>query len=153
MKKKKEKWSLEEQISTKSKKQTCKCNFGGKVDLISVLNSVIQINRKYHQSLMDATHDSKYPRCVCVCVCVFLVTQLLYNCLRLCRKLLCPWGFSRQEYWSGLSCPPPRDLPNPGLLHCRWILYQLSYPGSPIQCIFTDKHEGTKEGVPRNKTS
>ena len=23
-------------------------------------------------------------------------------------------GFSRQEYWSGLPCPPPRDLPNPG---------------------------------------
>ena len=23
-------------------------------------------------------------------------------------------GFSRQEYWSGLSCPPPGDLPNPG---------------------------------------
>ena len=21
-------------------------------------------------------------------------------------------GFSRQEYWSGLSCPPPGDLPN-----------------------------------------
>ena len=28
------------------------CNFGGKVDFISVLNRVIQINRKYHQSLM-----------------------------------------------------------------------------------------------------
>ena len=27
-------------------------------------------------------------------------------------RLLCPWGFSRQEYWSGLPCPPPRDLPN-----------------------------------------
>ena len=27
----------------------------------------------------------------------------------------CPWGFSRQEYWSGLSCPPPGDLPNPGI--------------------------------------
>ena len=25
------------------------------------------------------------------------------------------WGFSRQEYWSGLSCPPPGDLPNPGI--------------------------------------
>ena len=24
-------------------------------------------------------------------------------------------GFSRQEYWSGLPCPPPGDLPNPGL--------------------------------------
>ena len=22
-------------------------------------------------------------------------------------------GFSRQEYWSGRPCPPPRDLPNP----------------------------------------
>ena len=24
-------------------------------------------------------------------------------------------GFSRQEYWSGLSCPPPGDLPNSGI--------------------------------------
>ena len=23
--------------------------------------------------------------------------------------------FSRQEYWSGLLCPPSRDLPNPGI--------------------------------------
>ena len=23
-------------------------------------------------------------------------------------------GFSRQEYWSGLPCPPPGDLPSPG---------------------------------------
>ena len=22
-------------------------------------------------------------------------------------------GFSRQEYWSGLQCPSPGDLPNP----------------------------------------
>ena len=24
-------------------------------------------------------------------------------------------GFSRQEYWRGLPCPPPEDLPNPGI--------------------------------------
>ena len=24
-------------------------------------------------------------------------------------------GFSRQEYWSGLPCPPPRNLPDPGI--------------------------------------
>jgi len=24
-------------------------------------------------------------------------------------------GFTRQEYWSGLSCPPPGDLPDPGI--------------------------------------
>ena len=93
---------------------------------------------------------------------------------RPCRHL-CPWTFSRQEYWSGLPSPPSGDLPNPGtelmsptlqadslpselpgkpkntgvgsltllqgifltqelnrgLLHCRWIFYQLSYQGSP----------------------
>ena len=24
-------------------------------------------------------------------------------------------GFSRQEHWSELPCPPPGDLPNPGI--------------------------------------
>ena len=30
-------------------------------------------------------------------------------------RLLCPWKLSRKEYWSGLPCPPPADLPNPGI--------------------------------------
>ena len=30
-------------------------------------------------------------------------------------RVLCPWGFSRQEYWNGLPCLPPGDLPNPGI--------------------------------------
>ena len=29
------------------------------------------------------------------------------------HQLLCTWRFSRQEYWSGLPCPPPGDLLNP----------------------------------------
>ena len=40
-------------------------------------------------------------------------------------------GFFRQEYWSGLPCPPPGDLPDPEinpcllhLLHCRGILHR-----------------------------
>ena len=42
-----------------------------------------------------------------------------------------PWTiqsmeFSRPEYWSGWPFPSPGDLPNPGLPHCRRILYQLS---------------------------
>ena len=44
-------------------------------------------------------------------------------------------GFSRQEYWIELPGPPPGDHPNPGsnpgLLHCRQILYHLSNQGSP----------------------
>ena len=49
-------------------------------------------------------------------------------------RLLCPWGFSRREYWSGLPCLPPGIFPtqgsNPGLPHCRRILYCLSHQGS-----------------------
>ena len=29
-------------------------------------------------------------------------------------RLLCPWGFSRQEYWNGLPLPFPGDLPKSG---------------------------------------
>ena len=29
-------------------------------------------------------------------------------------RLLCPLGFSRQEYWSGLPFLPPGDFPDPG---------------------------------------
>ena len=50
--------------------------------------------------------------------------------MKVCQLLSCvrvfatPWtvarqaplsmGFSRQEHWSGLPCPSPGDLPNPG---------------------------------------
>ena len=51
-------------------------------------------------------------------------------------RLLCAWGFTKQEYWSELPWPPPGDRPNPGsnpgLPHCRWILYHLSHQGSPL---------------------
>ena len=30
-------------------------------------------------------------------------------------SLLCPWGFSKREYWSGLPWPLPEYLPNPGI--------------------------------------
>ena len=50
-------------------------------------------------------------------------------------RLLCPWGFSRQEYWTGLPFPSPGDLPNPEIEprspHCRRILHPLSHQGSP----------------------
>ena len=30
-------------------------------------------------------------------------------------RFLCPWGFSRQEYWSGLPILSPGKLPDPGI--------------------------------------
>ena len=64
-----------------------------------------------------------------------------------CPTLATPWTvacqaplsmrFSRQDYWSGLPCPSPGDLPDPGIKpgspHWRQILYQLSYEGSPMK--------------------
>ena len=45
-----------------------------------------------------------------------------FNCVRLfvtlwtvAHQTLLSMGFSRQEYWSGLLCPPAGDLPNPGI--------------------------------------
>ena len=59
--------------------------------------------------------------CVCVRVCVCAHAQSL-GCVQI---FMTPWivahqtplsmGFSRQEYWSGLPCPPPGDLPDPGI--------------------------------------
>ena len=47
-------------------------------------------------------------------------------------------GFSRQEYWSGLPCSPPGDLPNPGieptsLISAAWQMGPLPPvpPGKP----------------------
>ena len=46
----------------------------------------------------------------------------LQSCPTLCDPMDCSppgssvhGGFSKQEYWSGLPCPPPGDLPDPGI--------------------------------------
>ena len=53
-------------------------------------------------------------------------------------------GFSRQEYWSWLPCPPPGIFPTQGLnlhssclLDCRWILYPLSHQGRSVSLRFS----------------
>ena len=46
-------------------------------------------------------------------------------------RLLCPGGFSRQEYWSGLPCPPPGDLPNSGIKPKSPALQADSLPAEP----------------------
>ena len=39
--------------------------------------------------------------------------------------------FSRQEYWSGLPCPPPGDRPNPGIEHRSPVLQADALPSEP----------------------
>ena len=77
-----------------------------------------------------------------------LVTQ---SCPTLCDPMDCSPPRSSvhgdspdKNIWSELLCPPPQDLSNPwsnpGLLHCRWILHQLSYLGSLILTLLHNIH-------------
>ena len=55
-------------------------------------------------------------RSVCMCVLSrFSCVQLFVTLWTVACQAPLSMGFSRQEYWSGLSCPPPRDLPDPGI--------------------------------------
>ena len=71
-------------------------------------------------------------------------------------RLLCPWGFSRQEYWSGCHALlqgifQTQGL-NPSLLHWRWILYRLSHQGSSriLEWVAYPFSRGSSQ--PRNQT-
>ena len=56
--------------------------------------------------------------CVCVCACLlsrFSCVWLFSTLWTLAFQAPSSMGFSRQEYWSGWPCPPPGDLPDPGI--------------------------------------
>ena len=46
-------------------------------------------------------------------------------------RLLCPWGFSRQEYQREFPCSSPGDLPNPGIESRSPTLQAHSPPPEP----------------------
>ena len=83
--------------------------------------------------------------CVCMCVCTHVLshfshvqyfdTQGLQS-----TRFLYQWNSPGKK--AGMSCHdfPPGDLPDPGLWHCRQILYHLSYQGNPFLCIIYIKY-------------
>ena len=64
-------------------------------------------------------------------------------------------GFSRQEYWSGLPCPPPGDLADTGIKPGSPALQADSLPSEPpgkpwvdSTCIYLYTHTGREdEGI------
>ena len=77
--------------------------FWGKVCILSL----------YIPSYVNKTCFQGWRKCLC-----FAVTSVLSDsatlCIVACQAPL-SMGFFRQEYWSGSPCPPPGDLPNPGI--------------------------------------
>ena len=53
-------------------------------------------------------------RCVCVCVCSVMSDSVTLRTLA--HQAPLSMGSSRQEYWSGLPCPPAKDCPKPGII-------------------------------------
>ena len=88
---------------------------------------------------------------VCMCVRACVHTQLLQSCPALCTTMDCSLPgssvpeFSRQEYWSGLSCPSLGDLLNLGFQPVSLALQvdslPLSHCGSPFRMILHSKPE------------
>ena len=65
-----------------------------------------------------------YPRKVKVKSCPTLCNPMGY-------QAPLSMGFSRQEYWSGLSLPSPRDLPKPGIKPRSPALQADALPSEP----------------------
>ena len=78
--------------------------------------------RKFYGLL---NHKAQYrlaeKSCISVCIPKACVYNSLQSCLTLCDPMDCvfqaPWSirFSKQEYCSGLPCPPPDNLHEPGI--------------------------------------
>ena len=66
----------------------------------------------YYIYIYTHTHTHIY---ICMCVCSYLLScvWLFVIPLTVARQAPLAMGFSRQEYWSGLPCPPPGDIPDP----------------------------------------
>ena len=64
-----------------------------------------------------STESPRKPqRMVCACVLsCFSCVQLFVTQWTIAHQAPLSLGFSRQEYWSGLPCPPPGDIPDPEL--------------------------------------
>ena len=102
-------------------------------------------NSCFHQDLhwthvptkfsMEKSEWSEFLPLLCVCVCArWVVSDFAIPWTIACQAPL-SMEFSRQEYWSGSPFPSPGDLPNsgiePGLPHCRRIIYRLSHQEGP----------------------
>ena len=99
--------------------------------------------------------------CVYIYMCIYIYTYIyvcIYKCVKVSHSvvsdslrlwgLYSPWNSSGQNTGVGsLPFPSPGIFTtqgsNPGLPHCRQILYELSHQGSPIyvcMCIYIDIH-------------
>ena len=59
--------------------------------------------------------NSRQRWCLVLALFTFSFAVLSYLVMSDSLQPLCPWGFSKQGYWSGLPFPSPGNLPYPGI--------------------------------------
>ena len=86
----------------------------------------------------------------------FYSTQywILVLVIQSCLTLSTPWtialqtplfmGLFRQEYWSGLPFPSPRDLPHPEIESGSPVLLVDSFPFEPARKVYNTKNYSPK---------
>ena len=84
------------------------------------ISSLRGMKKKVHIILLSHWFQADYFTCIfCFLMRACEVTSIVSNSLWLRglepTRLLCPWGLPRWEHWSGLPCPPPGHLPDPGI--------------------------------------
>ena len=96
---------------------------------------LVFLSMRHHLNLVMRKYEAK-PKQDCA--------KLIQSCPTLCDYMDCrlpgslSMGFFRQEYWSGLPCPPPADLLTQGsnpllLLFLHWQAFSLlESSGKPL---------------------
>ena len=65
---------------------------------------------------LDFIFDYCFSLFVCVCLLSrFSLVHLFATLWTVAHQVSLSMGFSRQEHWNGLPCPPPGNLPHPGI--------------------------------------
>ena len=66
----------------------------------------------------EESRELLWSYCIITCMLsCFSHVQFFATLWTIAHQVLLSVGFSRQEYWSGLPCPPLRDLPDPKVKH------------------------------------
>ena len=81
-------------------------------------NLLMKVKEESEKNWLKTQHSKNKDHGIqshCVCLISYFSRVWLFATLFAARLALGSMGFSRQEYWSGLSSPSPGDLPNPGI--------------------------------------
>ena len=101
-----------------------------------------------YQSFHKFNTDIKYILTILYGYKSIVKVKVAQSCLTLCDPMGCPWNSLGQNIGVGslslLQGIFPTQRLNPGLLHCRLFLYQLSHKGSPYRSIKPKKRIKTE---------